>query len=106
MKYQVLNPIKINDEIVTEGYVEIPDKEVATLQQLGAIGEQEPTAADVSAKRMDAIIAAIHAMDTENLDLWLKDGKPETSVISEATGLVVTTAERNKAWETITAVQG
>lgn len=106
MKYQVLSPIKINDETVTEGYVEIPDKEVVTLQQLGSIGEQEPTAADVSAKRMDAIIAAIHAMDTANLDLWLKDGKPDISAISEATGLVVTATERNNAWATITAAQG
>ena len=106
MKYQVLSPIKINDETVTEGYVEIPDKEVATLQQLGVIGEQEPTSAVVAAQRMDAIIAAIHAMDKKNLDLWLKDGKPDAAVISEATGLVVTAAERNQAWAVITATQG
>lgn len=105
-KYQVLSPIKINDETVTEGYVEIPDKEVAELTRLGAIGGLEPSAAAVSAQRLDAITAAIQAMDKENPDLWLRDGKPDASVISEATGLVVTAGERNQAWAAIAAAQG
>jgi len=42
MRYRVLTPIKTADGVVADGYVEIPDAEVADLTALGVIGEAEP----------------------------------------------------------------
>lgn len=42
MKYQILSRLKTADGIVSEGYHDIPDADVAELQQLGVIGEAEP----------------------------------------------------------------
>lgn len=42
MRYQVLSPIKVGEKIITTGYAEIADDEVAELQAAGVIGEAEP----------------------------------------------------------------
>lgn len=103
MRYKILSPIKIDDKIVTKGYAEIPDDEVATLTQLGTIGEVEPAAADVAKQREDTLIAAINSLDKTNVELWLKDGKPDSAVLSKITGLMVTAAERDAAWAIVSA---
>lgn len=52
MRYQVLSPIKGSDGVVTtQGFVEVPDEEVAGLQAAGIIGEPEPAAEVVKDKK-------------------------------------------------------
>ena len=52
MKYQILSPIKIGNEIISDGYYEIADSDVLELQNLGAIGEAEAEAeAEIQLKK-------------------------------------------------------
>lgn len=93
-KYRVLGPVKTAAGIVTEGYVDIDDGEVAELVALGVIGEAED-----AQSREAAIVTAIGQLDKENADLWLRDGMPVTDAVAAITGFSVSAAERNAAWQ-------
>lgn len=82
--------------------VDLDDKQAEALLDVGAIsgptGEaasEPPTDAKV---RLAAITTAIGQLDPNNLDLWLKDGKPSTDAIAAITGWPLSAAERDAAW--------
>ena len=104
MKYKILKPIRLPDGIVKPGDkpIELTDKEAAELKGLGAVelDETEQFRAPTDpAERQAAIIDAIGKMDPNNADIWLRDNRPDISVIAAITGWPVTAAERNAAWE-------
>ena len=106
-QYTVLSPFKDADGIHKPGEtVSLADKDAAELLEIGSI-EAAPVAAQAAvlsaADCQTAIIAAIAQMDKANIDLWLKDGKPDTNAIAEITGWPVTATERNTAWATLSA---
>lgn len=101
-QYTVLSPFKDADGTHKPGEtVSLADKDAAELLEIGSVeaiavaGQSAVLSAD---ERQAAIIAAIGQMDKENIDLWLKDGKPDTNAIAEITGWPVSAIERNTAW--------
>jgi len=104
--YKVVSPIRHDgrDHAVDE-VIDLDDKTAAGLIEAGAV---DPGAIGDTGggsvipgdpvKRQLAIVEAIGQMDTENADLWLRDGRPDASAIEEITGWKVTAAERNEAW--------
>lgn len=106
--YNVLSPVDHDQERFEPGStIDLDDKDANPLLAVNVIeisaiqsATSVPTDPD---ERQAAIVAAIGALDTENADLWLRDGKPDTAAISEITGWSVTAAERNTAWATVKA---
>lgn len=101
MNYTVLSPFKDADGIHKPGEtVSLSDKDAEELVAIGAV-QSDQVAGTVD--RQAEIILAIGKLDPENPDLWLKDGRPDTSAIAEITGWLITASERNAAWEAIQA---
>lgn len=100
-KYAVLSPIKTSEGIVSDGFVDVDDKEVDKLQAEGVIGEQfvEPTLTDD--QKLDAVKQAIVSLNVDNVELWTKDGKPNAASITEIVGFSVSAALRDKAWDIV-----
>jgi len=104
--YTVITPVKDAAGIHQAGEViELSDKDGAELLGLGAVAESTVPVAPIVPQspvdetvRLDAIKAAIVALDKNNADLWLKDGKPSTDAIAAITGWLVTAGDRNTAW--------
>ena len=97
--HKALKPIKDLDGIHQPGEtVALSDKDAAELIALGAVEEIAPTAELTAEERLTAITAAIHQLDPENGDLWLRDGKPDISALTAITGWPVSAAERTTAW--------
>jgi len=65
---------------------------------LGRAAPSTPAAPTDPAKRQSAIIAAIATLDANDGDLWLRDGRPDASVLADLLGWSVSAAERNAAW--------
>lgn len=100
--HKVLVPIKDLDGIRQPGEtVSLSDKDAAELIALGAVEEIARPAEPTAEERLAAITAAIHQLDPNNGDLWLRDGKPDISALAAITGWPVTAAERNAAWLTL-----
>ncbi len=99
--YKVRVPVKDLDGIHQPGEtVSLSDKDAAELIALGAV---ELIAPAVELSRQDVIVEAIGKLDKENIDLWLKDGKPDTNAIATITGWPVTATERDAAYATYSA---
>lgn len=66
-------------------------------------GEQPADAVSDNATdlRIAAIKAAIAALDANNPEHWLKDGRPSTSALESVGGLIVTAAERDSIWASV-----
>lgn len=104
--YNVLLPLDHdNRRIEVGGTVDLEDDQAAPLLTLNVIadtGVAAPTGAPTDpAARLTAIKDAIATLDPNNLDLWLKDGKPDTAAIAAVTGWSVSAAERNAAWSSL-----
>lgn len=96
-----------NERFEADSTIDLEDKQAQSLLEAGAISGPIGAAAGVAPtdpqERLAAIVTAIGSLNTDNEDLWLKDGKPDVSAISEALGWTVSAAERNAAWEQINA---
>jgi len=57
------------------------------------------------AERQAAIVAAIEKLNVDNPDVWLRDGRPNASSLTEIVGWTVSAAERDAAWAAIQAEQ-
>lgn len=79
--------------------VQLSDSDAEELLEIGVIQELQSTVPTDSAERQAAIIEAIGKLDTEDSDLWLRDGKPDVSALVGLLGWPVSAAERNAAWE-------
>lgn len=118
-KYTVISPFKSLAGIHKPGdpEVELNDADAAELIELGAVevvavpAEREggdtvagnppasPLRGELTAEeRLAAITTAIGSLDPDNGDLWLRDGRPDASALTEITGWTVSAAERNAAW--------
>lgn len=99
--YKVRVPVKDLGGIHQPGEtVSLSDKDAAELIALGAV---ELIAPPAELSRQDVIVEAIGKLDKENIDLWLKDGKPDTNAIAKITGWPVTATERDAAYATYSA---
>lgn len=112
--YTVITPIKGSDNLYQAGEtISLSDKDAAELKAVGAIVDMDASSsapANTQAsipqdanERLVLIKDAIGKMDKENVDIWLKDGKPAAEEISAITGWVVTAAERDAAWADLTS---
>jgi len=110
--YNVLQPLNHdNQRIEVGGTVNLEDDQAAPLLLLDVVFDTGVVAqaADVSVApidpdvRLTAIKAAITTLDPNNLDQWLKDGKPSLDAIAAITGWPVTAVERNAALVPVTA---
>lgn len=97
--YKVLSPVKDLDGIhQVDATISLSDEAAAELISLGAV-EAIAQAGELTAEeRLAAITIAIGQLDPNNLDEWLKDGKPDTGALAALTGWTVSAAERNAAW--------
>ena len=50
-----------------------------------------------------SIVSAIESLDLANPDLWTADGKPTVAAVEDVAGRAITAAERDAAWQQITA---
>lgn len=116
LNYPVILPLDHDNRRYEPGkQVELDDAviDVPALIALGVIGAAVAAAAPApasgaskpvdSAELMAALTAAIGQLDPNNLDLWLKDGKPSTEAIAAVTGYPITAAERDAAWNLASA---
>jgi hypothetical protein len=83
--------------------ITLDDDTAAPLLSVNAIEfvEDAPDSLDVPTDpkiRLSGIMTAIGQLDPNNGDLWLRDGKPDTSAIVAITGWPVSAAERTAAW--------
>ena len=110
--YNVLQPLNHdNQRIEVGGTVTLDDDQAAPLLLLDVVFDTGVVAqaADASGApidpdvRLTAIKAAITTLDPNNLDQWLKDGKPSLDAIAAITGWPVTAVERNAALMPVTA---
>lgn len=60
-----------------------------------------PTGPTDAKERVAAIVTAIGQLDPNNLDLWLRDGKPSAEAIVTLLGWPISAAERNAAWDLV-----
>lgn len=108
--YKVISPIKTEKGTIKPGAsvtVTLSDEDATELKALGCVEDivvasQSGVPTDPAA-RQEAIIAAIGQLDPANTDLWLGSGAPDVKAIIAVTGWNLTAAERNTAWETISA---
>lgn len=101
--YPVLLPVDHDNVRFEPGStIDLSDGAAELLYAAGAIsaptGEASSEAPTAAAERLAAITTAIGQLDPNNLDVWLKDGKPDTGAIAALTGWTVSAAERNAAW--------
>ncbi|MDH2918491.1 MAG: hypothetical protein PXX73_04780 [Sideroxydans sp.] len=99
--YSVLSPVEFDHQRYEIG-AEIELEEVHAEGLLGV----NAIASSNQPLRAERIASAIAALDTEDSNLWLRDGKPSAEAIAAITGFVVSAAERNEAWAAIVAAQG
>ena len=110
--YNVLQQlVHDNQRIEVGGTVNLTDEQAAPLLILAVVSD---TGKFVQAKdafgapidpevRLTDIKSAIATLDPNNLDQWLKDGKPSLDAIAAITGWPVTAVERNAALMPVTA---
>jgi hypothetical protein len=100
-KYKVKSPVKDQDGIHGEGETIAMDrKDADELVELGALEEIQEASLD-PAEREAAIKTAIAALDLENPENVISDGRPNTGVLSAAVGFAVSAVERDAAWQAI-----
>jgi hypothetical protein len=105
LKYNALTKINHDHKNVDEGdTLTLDATQAAGLLAIKAVelaDDASPPADD--ADRQQAIIDAIKALDAQNPDLWMKDGRPEVKAIKAITGRPVLAAKRDEAWVLINA---
>ena len=99
--YTILSPFRDADGNHKPGDadIQLSDADAKELLEIDVIQELQSSVPTDSAERQSAIIEAIGKLDTEDADLWLRDGKPDVGALVEILGWPVTAAERNAAWE-------
>lgn len=78
--------------------IELTAKQAKPLLESGVIS----SSATVSFSQ-EEIIAAIGELDSDNESLWTKDGVPQVAAIEDVLGDGITAAQRNEAWEVLSA---
>jgi hypothetical protein len=110
--YTVLSPIRHDGkDYEIGGTIGMDNEQASTLVEIGVLSymggfapvEKSAGAPTDPEERLTAIKAAIGTLDSNNLDLWLKDGRPSGEAVAAVTGWPVAAAERNTAWA---ALQG
>ncbi len=105
-KFTVESPIKLDGEDHEIGAeIEIGAKTARQLLEVGAIRPLKEAAAPMlpagptdPAARLTDVTAAIGMLDKNDKTVWTKDGRPNTSALSELLGWLVNGAERDRAW--------